>query len=103
MKLLQPSIELYIYNRVKTLSKYQTEFIYNNQQLTTHLANDLLTGGTTPQVDRLLVPTLAARGEKAKALADVAARASKATFFMINIVLLCINTIPLWIVGHRAY
>ena len=99
MKLLQPSIELYIYNRVKTLSKYQTEFIYNNQQLTTHLANDLLTGGTTPQVDRLLVPTLAARGEKAKALADVAARASKATFFMINIVLLCINTVPLWIVG----
>jgi hypothetical protein len=50
------------------------------------LANDLLTGGTTLfNLDP--VATLAdVRGEKA--LADVAARANKATFFITNIVLL---------------
>lgn len=52
------------------------------------MANDLLTGGTTLfNLDP--VATLAdVRGEKAKALADVAARANKATFFITNIVLL---------------
>ena len=60
--------------------------IHNQQD--THLANDLLTGGTTLfNLDP--VATLAdVRGEKAKALADVAARANKATFFITNIVLL---------------
>ena len=51
----------------------------------THLANDLLTGGTTTLELRLLVPTLAALGEKANAEADVTASANKTTFFMTNI------------------
>ena len=50
------------------------------------MANDLLTGGTTTLELRLLVvPTLAALGEKANAEADVAASANKTTFFMTNI------------------
>jgi len=51
------------------------------------LANDLLTGGTTTLELRLLVPTLAALGEKANAEADVAASANKTTFFMANILM----------------
>ena len=51
----------------------------------TYLANDLLIGGTTTLELRLLVPTLAALGEKANAEAEVAASANKTTFFMTNI------------------
>ena len=39
-------------------------------------------GGTTPLTVFIELPTLAARGEKAKALAEVAARAKRATFFI---------------------
>lgn len=49
------------------------------------LANCLLAGGTTPLNVFAVLPTLAARGEKAKALADVAARATRATFFVMEI------------------
>ena len=57
------------------------------------MANDLLTGGTTTLELRLLVPTLAALGEKANAEADVAASANKTTFFMTNILFIIIMLI----------
>lgn len=61
----------------------------------THLANAFPTdGGTTPPNAVFLVDdelaTLAARGEKANALAEVATSASRANFFMmIAMMLLC--------------
>mmetsp|Transcript_5044 Transcript_5044/g.12653 ORF Transcript_5044/g.12653 Transcript_5044/m.12653 type:complete len:81 (+) Transcript_5044:983-1225(+) len=51
------------------------------------LENCLLAGGTTPLNVFAVLPTLVARGEKAKALADVAARATRATFFAMEIMI----------------
>ena len=61
------------------------QYLYLVKIDNTYLANDLLIGGTTTLELRLLVPTLAALGEKANAEADVAASANKTTFFMTNI------------------
>lgn len=56
------------------------------------MANCLLTAGGTPLNVLTELPTFAARGEKAKALAEEAARANKARFFITAMV----DSLLLW-------
>ena len=88
------SLYLSIPNSYSIIAIYHLLYTSHNIRAT-HLANDLLTGGTTTLELRLLVPTLAALGEKANAEADVAASANKTTFFMTNILFIIIMLIVL--------